>query len=98
MDSYSQSEPFGSPLLVKDPEDTSLTRIEGDIEAYKRISDIDSSLSASESFSVLNEKNVINLVTYIVSFVITFWVGVAGVGSIPNNAELSFKYQVSNDK
>ena len=68
---YSQTESFGLPLLEKDPEDTSLTRIEGDIGTYKRISDIDP-LSASESISILHKKNVINLVAYIVTYVITF--------------------------
>ena len=87
MGLYSQTESFGSPLLEKDPEDTSLTRIEGDIEAYKRISDI-GPLSVSKSISVLYKKNVINLVTFIVSFVITFSVRVAGIGSNRNNAEL----------
>ena len=52
MGSYSQTESFGSLLLKKDPEDTSLTRIEENIEAYKRISNIDP-LPASESISVL---------------------------------------------
>ena len=51
MGSYSQTESFETPLLEKDPEDISLTRIEGDIEAYKQMWDINT-LSASIHFCI----------------------------------------------
>lgn len=41
----------------------------------------------------LNAKNYVNLVSFILNVGITYAIGVAGVGGLPNNSELSAKYQ-----
>lgn len=85
---YSESESIETPLIENDNENYS-SGVDGLSSAN------DTSSSASALAPSLNEINYINLFTFIINFIVTYWVGVAGVGTLPNNAELSMKYQVS---
>lgn len=70
-----------TPLLPKDSE----------IAEPTVVASVDMSMEEGQDDQI-NQKNILNAVAYAVNLVVTYGIGVLGIGGLPNNSELSEKY------
>uniref|UniRef100_A0A7S2LGL1 Uncharacterized protein n=1 Tax=Leptocylindrus danicus TaxID=163516 RepID=A0A7S2LGL1_9STRA len=76
------SSPETTPLLLrKESEEAENTVVESDITSMEEGQD-----------NQINQKNILNAVAYVVNLIVTYGIGVLGIGGLPNNSELSDKY------